>query len=127
MLANDTDVDGDTLALSRFTEPAHGEVTQSGTSLVYKPVADYHGSDAFTYTAGDGQGGTATATVHLDNSGGYGGYGGYGGSRGKILEVDSGRVSVFSGNYTAYTKQREERRLAWRWETQPEMPPGLEA
>ena len=30
----------------------------------------------------------------------------------KIIEVDAGRANVYSGNYTAYVKQREERRLA---------------
>lgn len=30
----------------------------------------------------------------------------------RIIEMDGGRTSVYPGNYTAYTKQREERRLA---------------
>lgn len=30
----------------------------------------------------------------------------------RIIEVESGRANVYSGNYSAYTKQREERRLA---------------
>ncbi|MFL6277085.1 MAG: ABC-F family ATP-binding cassette domain-containing protein [Blastocatellia bacterium] len=29
----------------------------------------------------------------------------------KIIEVDAGRATVYTGNYTAYVKQREERRL----------------
>jgi ATP-binding cassette, subfamily F, member 3 len=30
----------------------------------------------------------------------------------KIIEIDAGRANVYAGNYTAYVKQREERRLA---------------
>jgi ATP-binding cassette subfamily F protein 3 len=31
---------------------------------------------------------------------------------GKIVEIDAGRASIYPGNYSAYVKQREERRLA---------------
>ena len=64
VLANDHDVDGDTLTVDSFTQPEHGTVTQNpdGT-LNYAPAADYNGSDSFTYTVSDGQGGTDTATV----------------------------------------------------------------
>jgi ATP-binding cassette subfamily F protein 3 len=41
----------------------------------------------------------------------------------KIVEIDVGRATVYAGNYTAYTKQREERRLAQarEYEQQQEM------
>ncbi|HSB09059.1 MAG TPA: ABC-F family ATP-binding cassette domain-containing protein [Blastocatellia bacterium] len=41
----------------------------------------------------------------------------------RIIEVDNGRTEVYTGNYTAYTKQREERRLAQlrEYEEQQEM------
>jgi ATP-binding cassette subfamily F protein 3 len=41
----------------------------------------------------------------------------------KIVEVDGGRATVYAGNYTAYVKQREERRLAQarEYEQQQEM------
>lgn len=41
----------------------------------------------------------------------------------RILEVDNGRVELYAGNYSAYTKQREERRLAQlrEYEEQQEM------
>jgi ATP-binding cassette subfamily F protein 3 len=41
----------------------------------------------------------------------------------KIVEMEAGRVTVYSGNYTAYVKQREERRLAQsrEYEQQQEM------
>ncbi|HEX3131883.1 MAG TPA: Ig-like domain-containing protein [Thermoanaerobaculia bacterium] len=63
VLANDTDLDGDTLSVASVTQGANGAVTISGTQVVYTPGANFHGSDSFTYTASDGNGGSATATV----------------------------------------------------------------
>ena len=64
--ANDTDVDGNTLTVASFTQATHGTVAlgQNG-GFVYTPAANYNGSDSFTYTISDGQGGTATATVAI--------------------------------------------------------------
>src|SRR5215216_2046743 len=41
----------------------------------------------------------------------------------KIIEMDAGRAAVYTGNYTAYVRQREERRLAQsrEYEQQQEM------
>jgi ATP-binding cassette subfamily F protein 3 len=41
----------------------------------------------------------------------------------KIIEIDAGRANVYAGNYTAYIKQREERRLqqAREYEQQQEL------
>ncbi|GEM_PF-1362641 len=56
VLANDSDVDGDTLSVSLAEEPSHGTVTLAADgSFVYTPEADFHGEDSFTYLAGDGQ------------------------------------------------------------------------
>ncbi|MGF1642379.1 MAG: Ig-like domain-containing protein [Thiotrichales bacterium] len=67
VLGNDTDIDGDTLSVESFTQPAHGSVTQNpdGT-FTYTPAADYNGGDSFTYVVTDGKGGTSTATVNID-------------------------------------------------------------
>jgi cysteine-rich repeat protein len=67
VVANDTDVDGDALAIASVTQPAHGAATLIDAHHVqYTPVANYHGADGFTYTVDDGHGGQATATVTLD-------------------------------------------------------------
>ena len=66
VLPNDSDLDGDTLAVSAAMTPAHGTATVNpdGT-ITYAPAANYHGADSFSYTIGDGNGGTATATVSV--------------------------------------------------------------
>jgi uncharacterized delta-60 repeat protein len=62
--ANDTDLDGDPLTVTAVTAPAHGTaVIASASSVTYTPHPNWHGPDAFTYTVGDGHGGTDTATV----------------------------------------------------------------
>jgi M6 family metalloprotease-like protein/uncharacterized repeat protein (TIGR02543 family) len=64
VLANDTDVDSDTLSVVSAGTPAHGSVVVNADNTVkYTPVALYHGTDQFTYTISDGNGGTDTATV----------------------------------------------------------------
>ena len=64
VLANDRDGDGDALALVEASAPAHGtaRLTDAGT-VEYTPEPDFHGSDRFTYTVGDGSGLTAQAAV----------------------------------------------------------------
>lgn len=66
VLANDTDADLDTLAAALVSGPAHGSLTLNADgSFSYTPEANYNGSDSFTYTASDGQGGAAEATVSI--------------------------------------------------------------
>jgi hypothetical protein len=67
VLANDTDVDGDTLTVTSFTQPAHGTVAYStkNKNFRYTPTKGFSGTDTFTYTISDGHGGTATATVTI--------------------------------------------------------------
>ncbi|HEX6130445.1 MAG TPA: Ig-like domain-containing protein, partial [Actinomycetota bacterium] len=55
-----SDADGDPLTLT-WTEPAHG----SYDGATYTPAANFHGTDSFTYTADDGNGGTATAEIRV--------------------------------------------------------------
>jgi hypothetical protein len=65
VLANDTDVEDDTLTVESVTQPAHGTVTNNSTDVTYIPSAGYCGDDTFTYTADDGNGGTDDATVSI--------------------------------------------------------------
>ncbi len=66
LIGNDTDVDGDDLTVSGFTQPSNGTVTDNGDeTLTYTPVSGYFGTDYFTYTASDGNGGTSLAGVAI--------------------------------------------------------------
>jgi Ca2+-binding RTX toxin-like protein len=64
--ANDADPDGDPLTVESVTQPQHGTVAiQPSGRVRYTPASGYEGSDAFTYTVGDGRGGTASAGVAI--------------------------------------------------------------
>jgi len=56
-----SDIDGDPVAITGVSAPAGGSATFSGTTVTYTPTKA--GSDLFTVTVSDGQGGTATAQV----------------------------------------------------------------
>jgi hypothetical protein len=66
VLANDTDPDGDELALGPVGSAAHGAATaQADGSIHYVPSSGFEGSDTFSYTVSDGLGGTDTAQVMI--------------------------------------------------------------
>jgi hypothetical protein len=69
VLANDTTAPdtGETLTITAVTQGANGAVaiTGGGTTVSYTPNANFFGSDSFTYTINDGNGGTDTATVFV--------------------------------------------------------------
>ncbi|MEX7471267.1 Ig-like domain-containing protein, partial [Mycobacterium adipatum] len=72
VLPNDTDADGDSLAVSLGVGPAHGSLTLNPNgSFSYIPAANYNGTDSFTYTVTDGaatsNSATATITVNAVN------------------------------------------------------------
>ena len=57
LLANDTDIDLDTLSIDSFTQPANGTVAVNGDgTFTYTPTANFNGADSFTYTVADGNG-----------------------------------------------------------------------
>lgn len=63
VLANDSDPDSNPLIVQSVTQPANGSVQNVGNGVIYTPRANFTGTDTFTYTISDGQGGTATGTV----------------------------------------------------------------
>ena len=66
LLANDKDVDGDTLTISSVQAGEHGTVAIVNGQVVFTPTAHYNGPASFTYTVADGHGGFDTATVSLN-------------------------------------------------------------
>jgi len=68
VLANDTDVPGDPLTVTSVSSPSvnGGTVVNNGNGTVtYTPPANFGGTDSFTYTISDGDGGTAGANVTI--------------------------------------------------------------
>ena len=67
VLANDSDGDGGTLAVTAITQGTNGSVaiTNGGADVSYTPNANFFGNDTFAYTISDGQGGSDTATVRI--------------------------------------------------------------
>ena len=63
VLANDTDPNADVLSIASFNQGDNGAVTQVGNELVYTPVADFTGTDSFTYIVTDPAGNQSTGTV----------------------------------------------------------------
>ncbi|TMP37341.1 reprolysin-like metallopeptidase [Pseudoalteromonas rubra] len=78
VLDNDQDTDGDVLKISNVDYRGKGQVTISGSALVYTPAAGFSGTETFRYDIEDGQGGSDFATVTVtvkdnpnpDNGGG---------------------------------------------------------
>src|SRR5204863_204233 len=70
VLANDSDLDGDSLNAILLSQPTHGSLTLSTNgSFSYVPAANYNGPDSFTYKANDGQADSGVATVSLTITG----------------------------------------------------------
>jgi gliding motility-associated-like protein len=66
LLFNDTDTDEDVLSVSVLFPPTNGTLTlATNGSFTYAPNANYHGSDQFTYTVTDVNGGSSSATVNI--------------------------------------------------------------
>lgn len=73
VLANDIDVDGNTLTAQLASNPAHGSVVlNTNGSFTYTPANNYTGTDTFTYRANDGTAlgdiTTVTLTVTSQNA-----------------------------------------------------------
>jgi VCBS repeat-containing protein len=63
VLANDTDLNGDTLKAALVSGPAHGTLSfNADGSFEYHAAANYNGADSFSYVASDGFGGASAVT-----------------------------------------------------------------
>ncbi len=67
VLGNDSDVDLDMLTAVLMTGPSNAQsfMLNSDGSFTYDPVANFNGSDSFTYQADDGTTTSNTATVNI--------------------------------------------------------------
>lgn len=66
VLANDTDLEGDTLTATDASDPAGGTVVLNPDgSFTYTPDAGFTGPDSFTYKASDGTAKSGAATVTI--------------------------------------------------------------
>lgn len=64
VLDNDTDANGGTLTATVVTQPQHGTLTLNANgSFSYVPAANFSGTDGFSYTVSDGQGGTSNVAA----------------------------------------------------------------
>ncbi len=60
-----SDVDGDDLEYSIVSEPPYGTVSLSANEATYTPIADYNGTDSFTFTVNDGTVDSNIATISI--------------------------------------------------------------
>ena len=67
LLANDKDVDGDTITLTATSSLSYlgATITKDATRVYYTARYGYNTPDYFTYTISDGHGGTATGRVNV--------------------------------------------------------------
>ena len=68
LLQNDSDLDGDTLAVNTtpVSGPANGTlVLNANGTFTYTPNANFNGTDSFVYQVTDGNGGSTQATVNI--------------------------------------------------------------
>ncbi|MFD2032711.1 cadherin-like domain-containing protein [Ancylobacter dichloromethanicus] len=66
LLANDSDADGDTLALLSVGNAVGGTVSlDDAGNVLFVPAAGFAGAASFSYTVSDGKGGSDTATVGI--------------------------------------------------------------
>ncbi|MFG0290371.1 MAG: Ig-like domain-containing protein, partial [Rhodopirellula sp. JB044] len=71
VLSNDTpnpggESDTITVTVESGDEPTNGTVSITNNIITYTPNTDFSGTDSFTYTVDDGEGGTDTALVSID-------------------------------------------------------------
>ena len=65
VLMNDVDPDGDSLTITATTVSNNATLTTDGSVITYLPNSGFVGSDTFTYTISDNNGGIDTAEVRV--------------------------------------------------------------
>jgi hypothetical protein len=63
LLANDSDVDGDTLSVGVLANAVGGSASLAGGTVTFTPTANYNGVASFDYRVDDGYGGSTWATA----------------------------------------------------------------
>ncbi len=66
VLANDSDVDGDTLTLVELLYEGTGTATVSGNTIMYQSASSFTGQEQIIYSISDGNGESAQATVTVN-------------------------------------------------------------
>jgi hypothetical protein len=66
-----TDAEGNTLTISDFTNPTNGTLILNDNNtgndfFIYTPNANFNGTDSFTFTVSDGNGGSTIGTFNLN-------------------------------------------------------------
>ena len=65
LLATAADVEGDRLQITLLSDPAHGTLEVTSSDYLYRPAADFNGTDSFTYRVSDGAANSSVVTVTL--------------------------------------------------------------
>jgi hypothetical protein len=65
IILSGSDVDGDALTFTVVSGPANGVLSGTAPNVIYTPVANFNGSDVFTFVANDGQTNSAPTMVSL--------------------------------------------------------------
>ena len=65
VLANDSDVDGDTLSITAANS-SNGAVSFAGSNITFTPAQDFNGPALVTYTISDGNGNSDSANLTVD-------------------------------------------------------------
>ncbi len=65
LLANDSDPEGDTLAITSVQGASQGSISFDGSTVIFTPTAGYSGAASFNYTVSDGNDNAASAAVNI--------------------------------------------------------------
>jgi DNA/RNA endonuclease G (NUC1) len=65
VLGNDTDVDGDNISINSVGNASKGTLIVTNGKVLYTPNENANGSDSFSYSLNDGNGGSSTGTVNI--------------------------------------------------------------